>query len=150
MPTASIIFILWTLLAGVLIAFQPLVNIQLGNFLNNALWAAFTSFATGATILFILAFTINKGFPHSIEWKNFQWWMILGGFFGAFLVSTSLFLVPKIGLTAFISIIIASQLITATILDHTGFLSQTIHEITWPRLLGIAFLITGAVLTQKI
>ena len=80
----------------------------------------------------------------------FFWWMILGGVFGAFLLAGSIFIVPRLGLTAFIGIVIASQLIVALILDHIGFLATSSHAITPQRAVGVMFLIVGAILTQKL
>ncbi len=147
--SGNLIYIFWALLAGVLIAFQPLVNVQLSHVLSSSFWAAFSSFVVGTIFLFAMAFIFVGGFP-SPDWKNLQWWMLLGGIFGAFLLAGSIFIVPRLGLTAFIALVIASQLIVALVLDHTGFLAQATHAVTPQRLLGVVFLIAGALLTQKL
>lgn len=147
--SANLIFIFWALLAGILIAFQPLINVQLSQVLQSSWWASFASFTVGTIFLFVMALLFTGGFPNA-NWGNFKWWMVLGGVFGAFLLAGSIFIVPRIGLTAFIGIVIASQLIMALILDHIGFLADTAHAITPQRVAGVAFLILGAILTQKI
>jgi len=147
--SANLIYIIWAILAGTLIAFQPLINVQLSQVLSSSWWASVVSFTVGMIFLLTVALIFTKGVP-SPEWKNFQWWMLLGGVFGAFLLAGSIFIVPRLGLTAFIGIVIASQLIMALILDHIGFLSDTAYAITPQRTIGVALLIIGAVLTQRL
>lgn len=147
--SANLIYVFWALLAGALIAFQPLVNVQLSQVLQSSWWASFASFTIGTLFLFTMAFLFTGGFPEA-NWGGFKWWMLLGGIFGAFLLAGSIFIVPRLGLTAFIGIVIASQLIMALILDHIGFLSDTVHTITPQRIAGVVFLIIGAILTQRL
>ena len=147
--SANLVYIFWAFLAGSLISIQPLINVKLSHVVNSPLWAAFISFLVGTIALFVIAFSFTGKLP-IFQAGQFQWWMLLGGLLGAFLLTVSIFAAPKLGVTAMIALFIAGQLMMALALDHFGILADVAHPITLKKILGVALLFAGALLTLNI
>ena len=56
--------------------------------------------------------------------------LFLGGILGAFYVAMSIWLTPKLGVGAVISLGIAGQVIASLALDHFGLLNLAVREVT--------------------
>lgn len=70
------------------------------------------------------------------------------GLFGLAYLAGSAFLVPKIGVGAFVGGLTAGTLITAVILDHVGALGATVQPLSVSRVAGVAALLAGLVLIR--
>ncbi|TML66728.1 MAG: EamA-like transporter family protein, partial [Actinobacteria bacterium] len=56
---------------------------------------------------------------------------------------------PRIGVVATTAFLIAAQLSFATVIDRYGWFGVKEVPVSWPRVLGIALLLTGAALTLR-
>ena len=56
---------------------------------------------------------------------------------------------PRIGTTATIALLVAGQLAMGAAIDRFGLFGFEQIALSWPRVLGIALLAVGAVLTLK-
>jgi transporter family-2 protein len=56
---------------------------------------------------------------------------------------------PRIGTTAVVGLLIAGQLVAATVIDRYGWFGFDRVALDWPRVLGIALLAVGAALTLR-
>ena len=74
-------------------------------------------------------------------------WMWLGGVMGLTVVFTITFAQPRIGAAATIGILIAGQLVMGVAIDRFGMFGVDPIALTWPRVLGIGLLATGAALS---
>ena len=144
----AIIFPVLALIAGVMTAYQPLVNARLGQHLDSAIWASFISFVVGTILLLIVGLMMNGKFM-VVETQGLKWWMFVGGALGAFFVTVSIYIVPHLGVAAMIALFITGQLVAAAILDHFGVLSETANPITLTKLFGMILLSIGAIITLK-
>jgi len=144
----AILFPILAIMAGTMTAFQPLVNAKLNGQVSSPLWASFISFATGAVILFVLAW-ITSGKFLSIESAGLKWWMFLGGALGAFFVTTALFIVPHLGVATMIALFVAGQLISSALLDHFGVMAVAPNPINFQKIIGLSLLAVGAFVTLK-
>ena len=141
-------FSLFAILAGVSLTLQSGVNSQLREVLHNPFQAGFVSFAVGTIALG--AYTIVQRLPWPISSAvTAPWWIWTGGLFGAFLVTSIVFVAPRLGATALVGLFISGQLLTALTLDHFGLLGFEAHPIRWERLLGVFFLMIGAIFIRK-
>lgn len=75
--------------------------------------------------------------------------MVIGGISGACFVLSGIWVGPKTGLVMFFICIIWGQMIGSAILDNTGAFGMARHPITWPRIIGISFVIAGFHLTKS-
>jgi bacterial/archaeal transporter family-2 protein len=76
-------------------------------------------------------------------------WLWLGALFGAFVVFTITYTSPRIGTTATIALLVASQLAAGAIIDRFGLFGLERIAFTWPRAAGIVLLVVGAALTLR-
>ena len=76
-------------------------------------------------------------------------WMLLGGAMGAFIVFAITVAGPRIGVVATTAFLIAAQFALATVIDRYGWFGVERVAVTWPRVVGIVFLVAGAALTLR-
>lgn len=141
--------ILLGLAIGVAMASQAGVNAQLRQYLHSPYQAAFFSFVVGALALGLLVMCQQATRPNLQELLNIPAWLWLGGFLGAFAVSTSIIIAPRLGAASFAIVVVCGQLIASLILDHFGWLGFDKHPINWQRIFGALLVISGLLLTQK-
>ena len=143
------IFYVLPLLAGMAVALQSIVNSQLGTTISSPLLAVLVSFVVGTTFIVGLVLITRQSVPQIDVWKSLNWYHYIGGFLGVFMVLTAILCVPKIGVANMVSLIVASQLITAVVFDHIGFLGTRVQSVDIYRVIGVIMLIGGAYLVNK-
>ena len=132
------------LLAGCLFGTQPSVNGQLGGNLEHPLQATLISFASGTAIIIVVMLLIGVFPPRfTAPPSQLPWWVWFGGAIGAFMVTTSLVLVPKVGSLPWFAAVMTGQTVTALLLDHYGLLGNPKTPISPLRFLGTGLLIAG-------
>jgi bacterial/archaeal transporter family-2 protein len=136
-------------IAGVAFAVQFGVNAQLSNFIGSPLAAATVSFWVGAVALLAVSLIGRQPLPFGNTVTEAPWWTWTGGMLGAFVVVSSIILVPRIGAAATIGLVLAGQVVASIIIDHLGLLRVPVHELTAPRIAGAALIIAGVVLVQR-
>jgi len=100
---------------------------------------------TGVLVLFVARRSL-----HGIS-ASFQQplWLWLGGVLSAFIVLSVTVATPRIGVTAVISLLIAGQLVVATVIDRFGWFGFERIPLHWTRVLGIVLLAGGAALSLR-
>lgn len=68
----------------------------------------------------------------------------LAGVMGVIAVGSTVFMVPRIGVAAAITLIIAGQLLIAATIDHFGVLGVVSKPVSLERLMGLALVLVGA------
>ncbi len=76
-------------------------------------------------------------------------WLWLGGLMGAVIVLSITLVGPTLGTTATVSLLIAGQLVAATVIERFGWFGYERIPLGWVRVLGIALLGIGAALTIR-
>jgi bacterial/archaeal transporter family-2 protein len=132
--------------AGIAIAVQPSINARLAQKVG-VMESACISFAVGTVALLLLVLIAGKGNLKGIG--EAQWWEWTGGFFGAFFVSMSIFVVPRIGTAAAMSAVIAAQLTTGVLLDHFGAFGMKQIPLDLKRAVGCLLLVAGLALVGR-
>lgn len=127
--------------SGVAVALQPSINGRLAQ-KTGVLESSCISFTVGALALFLLALLMGRGSFRGLG--DASWWELTGGFLGAFFVTLTIIVVPRLGAAAAMAAVIASQLITGLILDHFGFLGFRHITFDTKRGIGVALLLLGA------
>lgn len=148
----SLIYSLLSFLSGLAVALQVGINGQLRSKVDSPVFSSFISFAVGTIALALVFFytLANGSYTLSSESiKGVRWWMLTGGFLGAFYIFTSIFATPKIGFANMFSLVICGQIILSVIFDHFGLLGNDVHLISPLRILGVALLIAGVYIIQK-
>ena len=110
---SNIYFLLFVaLVAGAVLPVQTAVNNKMAVTVGSPVLGALVSFAVGT--LSILIYSIASGeslasIPDSKDAPLIAW---IGGLLGAFFVTSTIILLPRIGVAMTISLIIAGQMIT--------------------------------------
>jgi transporter family-2 protein len=76
-------------------------------------------------------------------------WMLLGGIMSALIILAITVAGPRIGVVATTAVIIAAQFTLATMIDKYGWFGVDRIAVSWTRVLGLAFLFVGTVLTLR-
>ncbi len=138
-------YVLLGVLGGVALSTQSGVNSLL-----RVLWAkdpmlaAAVSFTVGALALFATLFALRMPIPSlKGEGNTTKWWHWTGGVMGAYLVAASIFLVPIVGASVLVALILAGNLAAAVVLDHFGLIGFKQRSVNIQRFLGIVLLMVG-------
>lgn len=135
------------LLGGIGLAAQPPTNAALGRSIGSVLLAALVSFAVG-TLILIGAWLIADRTPLA-NLREAQGWMFVGGAYGAFFVAAAAFAAPRLGLASMLTIMIATQLVAAVVIDRFGLIGLPRTPISGLRLAGVGLVLVGAVLVRR-
>ena len=83
------------------------------------------------------------------QWRSLPWYALVAGVFGLVVIGAISFMIPRIGVAAAITTIVAGQLLVSTVLDHFGLLGATVKTFDATRLLGMAVVLVGVWITVK-
>ena len=136
------------LTAGAFGAVQVAVMGKLGERIGSLEAVLVAAIVTGIIIAPTLV-VARQGLGGLGDTLSQPWWMLTGGALGAFIVLSITIAGPKIGTTAVVGLLIAGQLIAATVIDRYGWFGFDRVGLDWPRVLGIALLAAGAALTLR-
>jgi transporter family-2 protein len=142
-------YILLALIAGILMPVQPGINAQLSSLVKNPLLASAISFAFGTIVLLIYCLLARVPWPSWSTIASAPWWIWIGGVLGAFFVTSTIILAPKIGAVTMLALLVLGQMVASLILDHFGWLGYPLHPISFWRIVGVIFLVIGVFLVQR-
>jgi transporter family-2 protein len=144
------LYMLLALAAGAMMPTQAATNNKMAVFLNDSpILAAFISFFVGTVALFVYAVASGASLGNLALAKNATPIAWIGGLLGAFFVTATVTLVPRLGVAMTFSLIIAGQMIVTLVIDHFGLLGVPMKEISLARIGGILLITAGVVLIRK-
>lgn len=132
--------------SGLALAVQPSVNARLAQKVG-VIESACISFAVGTLVLFLVLVAGGKLYLKGAG--EAAWWEWTGGVLGAFFVSMTIFVVPRIGTAAAMSSIIAAQLVAGVLLDHFGAFGMRQIPFDLKRGVGCLLLFCGVALVGR-
>jgi bacterial/archaeal transporter family-2 protein len=133
------------LLAGAVIAVQALINARLGQALGSGMHAVVVSFVIG-TVGAVVYCAVQSNPVASVEAvRGGPWWMWTGGLLGVAFVWSTIFAVPKIGVSVLLPLVVAGQMTAAIVLEHFGLFGSSVQPISWARVGGVLLVVLGAV-----
>jgi transporter family-2 protein len=136
----SIMLYLLMFCGGMAIALQPSINARLAQ-KTGLVQSSCISFAVGTLVLLVTALLVGRGSFRGIAAASP--WELTGGLLGAFFVTMTIFVVPRIGTAAAMAAVIGAQLTTGVLLDHFGLLGGRHVPLDSTRSIGIALLLAG-------
>jgi len=142
----GLLLLAFAVVAGAFLPLQAGVNATLARFVGGPVRASFVSFGIGAVVLLAVVVLFYRG-EHSRA-GHAPWWAWVGGALGAFYVTSTVVVPPRIGAAAFFGILVAAQLVTSVLADQFGWLAFEQRSITPLRALGVVLLVAGAVLVR--
>ena len=139
----QMLFFLLMFCGGIMIAVQPSINARLAQRVG-AFESSMLSFAIGTLALLLVVLAVGKGSLRGVAGAS--WWELSGGFLGAFFVTSTIVVVPRLGTSAAMAAVIAAQLTTGLLLDHFGAFGLRQLPLDGKRILGAILLMAGAAL----
>ena len=83
------------------------------------------------------------------QWRSVPWYTLGAGFFGLIVIAAVSYIIPRVGVAASITTVVAGQLLVGTILDHYGWLGAAARPLDMTRLIGLGIVLVGVWLTVK-
>lgn len=83
------------------------------------------------------------------QWRSVPWYALGAGAFGLVVIASISYMIPRVGVAAAITSIIAGQLLVSAVLDHFGMLGASVRAFDAQRLLGLGVVFVGVWLTVK-
>jgi transporter family-2 protein len=147
MEKGIILSIFLGLAAGIAVAFQGAVNTLLSK--TVGIWEAnFWVHITGAIALSILLF-IGLGQGSLLKIGEAPKISLIGGLLGMMVVSGTIYVISKLGVSTALALLIFAQLLTAGLIDHYGWLGIEQVPFSLQRGAAILFLIVGVILMKR-
>jgi bacterial/archaeal transporter family-2 protein len=137
------------LIAGVVLPVQTAVNNRMAVSVGSPILGAFISFVIGTLSIFAYALVSGESLSSLTSSKNAPAIAWIGGLLGAFFVTSTIILLPRIGVAMTISLVIAGQMIAALVMDHYGLLGVPVKEMNLWRIAGVILIVGGVVLIRR-
>ena len=83
------------------------------------------------------------------EWRSVHWYTLGAGVFGLVVIAAISYMIPRVGVAASITTVVAGQLLVGTILDQYGWLGAAVKPLDAARILGLGVVLVGVWLTVK-
>lgn len=77
------------------------------------------------------------------QWQTVPPYTLAAGLLGVAVIGSTVYMVPRIGVAAAITLIITGQLFTAVMIDHFGVLGVAAKPVSVDRLLGLGLVLLG-------
>ena len=142
----GLLLLVFAIVAGAFLPMQAGVNATLAKYVGGAVRASFVSFTIGAIVLLVVVALFYRG--EHMRAGHAPWWAWIGGALGAFYVTSTVVVPPRMGAAAFFGILVAAQLVMSVLADQFGWLAFEQRSITPLRAVGVAMLVGGAVLVR--
>ncbi len=133
-------------LGGVAIAVQAPINSALGRTLASPLAAATVSFGVGFAALLVLSLVSGDG--ALARTMGAPAWQLAGGLLGAFYIWVMVSGISSLGALTAIATLIFGQLAAALLVDHLGAFGLAAQPVSFQRLLAVALVGAGLVLSR--
>jgi len=151
MPSSSIlVFSLFSIMAGVSVALQQVLNSNLRVQLASPWWAGFVSYFVGGITMLLVALVMPGPRPSlsNIDLGSGSWFTWTSGVFGAVFIATAILMVPRLGAATVLALIVVGQMLGSMMFDHFGLFGLAQHSVSPVRLAGAACLLLGVVLIR--
>ncbi|HEX5185229.1 MAG TPA: DMT family transporter [Allosphingosinicella sp.] len=140
--------IIGAFIAGTFIAVQAPTNAMLARGIGSPVNAALISFLVGSLALAAVALALGVR-PGAGAVASLPWYAWVGGLYGAVFVAVAAFAAPRMGVTYFLMVAIAGQLVMALILDRLGAFGVPRVDISAARVAGVLLVLVGAFLVRR-
>ncbi len=84
-----------------------------------------------------------------VQWRTVPWYALGAGIFGLVVIAAISYMIPRIGVAAAITTIVAGQLLVSTVLDQFGWLGTMVRPMDPARAIGLGVVLIGVWLTVK-
>ena len=142
----DIVVAVCTFVSGLIGALQAPTNTALAIHIGK-LEASFMSFATGFIFILVIALIASKGHLLKGRQKGVEWWMTIGGTYGAAVVFINIVATPHLGVAALLITTMLGQLSAGTLVDSYGLMRAYKIRMNGWRYTGLAVIAVGVIIT---
>lgn len=147
-PKFQLLYQIFGVAAGMLMATQTAINGHLGVELHSSLQAAAISFTIGTLLLFLVLFFTHTSLAlvhDAIVATKRHWWLWFGGLIGGSYVLCSAWLVPLIGTGQVVILALFGQLLFSAIIEHVGMFDSYSVPINRGKIIGLIVMFISVV-----
>ncbi len=142
----QIVFVVFTIIAGVMSGLQSGANNTLQKSLGTPWWTiVIVSAITLGAALTAIPFT-GERLPTGHAIAMVPWYGWIGGLLGLGFVLATVFASPKLGAGAFVAMVVTASTITSLLLDHWGLMGFDVHHAGAGRIAGGVAMVVGVTL----
>jgi transporter family-2 protein len=142
-------YFILALAAGAMMPTQAAINNRLAGYVGSPVSAAFVSFLIGTVGLLVYMLATGTSVRSLFGVTDAPPVAWLGGLLGAFFVTCTVILVPRLGVAMTFSLIVAGQMLITLVLDHFGFLGIPVKEVSLARMAGVILITAGVVIIRR-
>jgi len=134
------------LMGGVAVGLQDPLSSMMGERLGTLESVFIVHF--GGTVLSLLPL-LALGGGNLAKWQSVPWYALGAGALGVVFISALSYAIPRIGVTATVTLVIAGQLVLGVIVDHFGLLGAKVNPLDIMRIIGVIVVFIGAWLVVR-
>lgn len=136
------VFFFVAVVAGMSMAIQGSLNSVLGKIVGE-LEATLIVHIIALLLLGLILFIFHWGEGDLKKVASAPWYSYLGGILNIFILYGVMFSIPRLGVSNATTAIVASQVLTAVIIDHFGWWGLEQISVHWTQGVGLIFLALG-------
>ena len=145
---SGVSYALWAFAAGALIPLMGILNAGMARAAGGPIQATVLLFVTGLAAALVLALVTMTRMPDIGTLMRIPPAHYAGGLIVGFYVVSITFLAPRFGVGNAILFAVSAQLVTAAVIDHFALAGAVGRPLNAIRLIGLAVVVAGVVLTQ--
>ncbi len=138
--TGSALLILMPIAVGISIVMQAVFMAQMDRRMGT-FESVFITYGVGA-LLIGLVVLIRRG-GNLMDGIGMPWYVLTAGFFGLLIIGGISFSAARVGLVSTFVIVVATQFVCSSLIDHFGLFGQTVRALDFARVAGIGMLWGG-------
>lgn len=144
----TLVWQLFGILSGAILAMQPAINSQLAIGIDSSLMASLISFACGTALLLLFAccFRQHRSNIMRIFTERRPLWTWAGGLLGVCFVVGQTILVQHVGVGLLTILNIFGMLLCSVFIDHYGLLGAERRPVTPKKFFGLVLVLAGIVM----
>ena len=113
----------------------------------GTLTSVFITYAGGGLVITLMLAALRGG--NLRNWQSVPWYAYGAGLLGLVIVGSIGYVVPRLGVAKGFTLIVASQFLIASLIDHFGFFGATVRPMEVTRLAGLCFMLLGVWLVVR-
>jgi transporter family-2 protein len=149
MSTNTIFYLILAIIAGITVPTQGALNNKMAGTVESPILAALLSFVMGTTALVIYVLLSGTPIGNLALTRNASAISWTGGLFGAFFVTSTVLLIPRIGVAMTFGLVVAGQMLASLVFDHFGLLGVEVKPVSVPRVIGVVLVVAGVALIRR-
>lgn len=138
----NLITLLAGILAGTAIAMQSTFSATLSRAIG--LWPTTFVVHLVGTLVALLPLFLFRTSSNWAGWSTAPWYVYSAGLIGVIIIYSVSYVISHASVAAGVSVVIASQLAFALLIDQFGWFGVPAQPIDWLKLLGVVLLFVGA------